>query len=214
MRNVSSNVRSFNASILTLLIINSIELIVGIISLLFFLSPQRTEKRVKQALHCFCCCIIRNDELIDSLVSGIMSLPSFDAYSMTDVLAGLHMTNLVYHHKGRIINMIPDPQERLLVKRMRVHEYLAYLHQHADQLKEGLQSSSWCHEPSMSAPSTDETLRDEKGEECVVLGRRNASDLFDHCDVELGFGSSVMKRLTYGITKDRLTVSVSSRSFI
>ena len=182
----------------------------GIISLLFFLSPKRTEKRVKEVLHCFCCCIIRNDELIDSLVSGIMSLPSFDAYSMTDVIAGLHMTNLVYHHKSRVINQIADPEERLLVKCMRVHEYLTYLHQHADQLKESLHSSSWCHQSAMSVPSSNEILRDENGEECVILGRRNASDVFDHFDVELGYGGSVMKRLAYGITKPRLTVSVSS----
>ena len=195
---------------MTLLIVNGIELVLGIISLLFFLSPKRTEKRVKEILHCFCCCIIRNDELIDSLVSSIMSLPSFDAYSMTDVIAGLHMTNLVYHHKSRVINQIADPEERLLVKCMRVHEYLTYLHQHADQLKESLQSSSWCHQSAMSVPSSNEILRDENGEECVILGRRNASDVFDHFDVELGYGGSVMKRLAYGITKPRLTVSVLS----
>lgn len=117
----------FYAYIVVLMILNGVELVLSITGTVLLISPKRTEGRVRRLLRCCCCCVIHDDEVIDTLVSGIMELPSFQELSFTDVLIGLIMTNIVFHDKKKIVASIADPDERLSVRMMRVHEYMNYL---------------------------------------------------------------------------------------
>ena len=117
----------FYAYIIVLMILSGAELVLSITSTVLLISPKRTEGRVRRLLRCCCCCVIHDDEVIDTLVSGIMELPSFQELSFTDVLIGLIMTNIVFHDKKKIVASIADPDERLRVRMMRVHEYVNYL---------------------------------------------------------------------------------------
>ena len=109
------------------MILSGAELVLSITGTVLLISPKRTEGRVRRLLRCCCCCVIHDDEVIDTLVSGIMELPSFQELSFTDVLIGLIMTNIVFHDKKKIVASIADPDERLSVRMMRVHEYMNYL---------------------------------------------------------------------------------------
>ena len=120
----------FYSSIVLLMIVSSVEWIVAIVFTLFSCSPTVSEKRVRNSLRILCCCVIRDNEIIDSVVSNIMKLPSFRSFSFTDILAGLLMTNMVFHDKNRVIKQLVDPDERLRVRMMRVHEYIEYVYQH------------------------------------------------------------------------------------
>ena len=105
-----------------------VELSIAFIFTLITCSPKVSEKRVRFGLHCLCCCIIRDNDIIDNLVSGIMRQPSFRTFSLSDIVAGLLMTNLVYHEKNNLIKHIADPDERLRIRTMRVHEFIEFIH--------------------------------------------------------------------------------------
>ena len=208
------------------MVISGIEAVFGIVLLVMFLSPRITESRVRRVLHLLCCCVIRDDEVIDSLVSGIMKLPSFDNFSMTDIIAGLLMTNMVYHDKKKTIAAISDPQERLQVKTMRVHEYIKYLKKNSDRFHLSAEAISRAslgrhstllnlhraRSVSSRHSETEEIVHDEDGQECTVLSCKKEDDIFDSFDIEYGIGSEVMRRLQYGIDKERLTVFLGIES--
>lgn len=105
-----------------------VELSIAFIFTIFTCSPKVSEKRIRFGLHLLCCCIIRDNNIIDSLVSIIMRQPSFRTFSLSDIVAGLLMTNLVYHEKNNLIKHIPNPDERLRIRTMRVHEFIEYIH--------------------------------------------------------------------------------------
>ena len=105
-----------------------VELSIAFIFTIITCSPKVSEKRVRMGLHILCCCIIRDNDIIDSLVSGIMRQPSFRTFSLSDIVAGLLMTNLVYHEKNKLIKRIPDPDERLRIRVMRVNEFIEFIH--------------------------------------------------------------------------------------
>lgn len=121
-------VHGFYAFIIAILVLNGVEFVVSIVGMCFVISPKRTESRVRRFLRCCLCCIIHDDEVIDALVNGIMELPSFQEFAFTDVILGLIMTNIVFHDKKKTITTIADPDERLRVRKMRVNEYVEYLH--------------------------------------------------------------------------------------
>lgn len=208
-----------------LMILSGTEALLGIVLLVMFLSPKITENRVRRVLHLLCCCIIRDDEVIDSLVSGIMKLPSFENFSMTDIIAGLLMTNMVYHDKKKTIAAISDPQERLQVKTMRVHEYIKYMNKNSDRFHlsaesisraslgrhSSLLNSRRAHSISGHQTNTGEIVHDEDGRECTVLSYKKEDDIFDNFDIECGIGSEVMRRFQYGIDKERLTVDMKMK---
>lgn len=112
------------------LVISIGELILTILSVLLFLSPRLTEKRIRTFLRFSCCCIIKDDEVLNSLVCWIASQQSFKDFSLTDVILGLLMTNMIFHDKRNLMNDIDYPDERLEVRTMRVHEYIQYIHNH------------------------------------------------------------------------------------
>lgn len=216
---------SFYTCLILLMVISGVEAILGIVLIIAFLSPKITEKRVRRILHLLCCCVIRDDEVIDSLVSGIMQLPSFENFSITDIIAGLLMTNMVYHDKKKIIAAIADPQERLQVKMMRVHEYIEYLKKNSDRFHLSAESirraSLGRHSSTLNArrarsihiypPDDAEIVHDEDGCECTILSCKKEDDIFDGFDIECGIGSDIMRRIQYGIDKERLTVIVREK---
>ena len=104
-----------------------VELSIAFIVTIITCSPKASERRIRTTLHIFCCCIIRDNDIIDSLVSGIMRQPSFRTFSLSDVIAGLLMANLVYHQKNKLIKSISNPDERLRIRTMRVNEFIEYI---------------------------------------------------------------------------------------
>ena len=217
--------KTFYTCMILLMILSGTEALLGIVLLVMFLSPKITENRVRRVLHLLCCCIIRDDEVIDSLVSGIMKLPSFENFSMTDIIAGLLMTNMVYHDKKKTIAAISDPQERLQVKTMRVHEYIKYMNKNSDRFHlsaesisraslgrhSSLLNSRRAHSISGHQTNTGEIVHDEDGRECTVLSYKKEDDIFDNFDIECGIGSEVMRRFQYGIDKELLTVDMKMK---
>ena len=107
-------VHGFYAFIIAILVLNGVEFVVSIVGMCFVISPKRTESRVRRFLRCCLC--------------GIMELPSFQEFAFTDVILGLIMTNIVFHDKKKTVTTIADPDERLRVRKMRVNEYVEYLH--------------------------------------------------------------------------------------
>ena len=75
-----------------------------------------------------------------------------------------------------------------------------------DQAVTSLSSESVEANPIISVDRQQETVRDEKGEECIVIHKRSADDIFSGMDIEMGRNSVIMSRMMYGINKDRLNV--------
>lgn len=124
----AEDVYGFYAFIITIMVLCIVEFSVSIIGICLVISPKRTESRVRHFLRCCFCCIIHDDEVIDALVNGIMELPSFQDFAFTDVIIGLIMTNIVFHDKKNVVSTISNPDERLRIRKMRVNEYIEYLH--------------------------------------------------------------------------------------
>lgn len=76
-----------------------------------------------------------------------------------------------------------------------------------DQAVTSLSSDSIEADSLTSVDRQHETVRDEKGEECIVIHKRSADDIFSGMDIEMGRNSVIMSRMMYGINKDRLNVS-------
>lgn len=130
-RHIYDNPTSFYTLLVTLMCLSLIEFCFSILFTLLFLSPRLTEKRIRRILRYGCCGIIKDNEVLDSLVFTMSSLPSFKDFSLSDILLGLLMTNMIYYDKKEIIKGIDDPDERLRVKKMRVHEYIEYVNSHS-----------------------------------------------------------------------------------
>ena len=121
------NHTSFYTTLIILIILCSVELITSIISSILLLSPRLTEKRIRRILRIVCCCTIHDDEVLDSIVYWMAAQPSFKDLSLSDIVLGLLMTNMIYHDKKITIEGIDNPDERVAVTKMRVHEYIEYL---------------------------------------------------------------------------------------
>ena len=215
---------AWHTSLIILAIISLVEIIGGILIILPFLSPKPSESRTRRILKFCCCCIIKDDEVIDSLVSSIMHFPSFNAFSFTDIIAGLIMTNLVYHEKKKVIADFVDSSEKLEVKTMRVHEYLDYLRKRnlssdlfsstsvrrkslAPRSKLSARSVVSLRSSSSNTFSKGEEVFDNKGRKCVVLSHRKEDGIFEGVrDMEAGVDASVIARMQYDITPDKLEV--------
>ena len=215
---------AWHTSLITLAVISLVEIIGGVLIILPFLSPKPSETRTRRILKFCCCCIIKDDEVIDSLVSTIMRFPSFNAFSFTDIIAGLIMNNLVYHEKKKVISSLVDSSEKLQVKTMRVHEYLNYLRKHdlssdpfsstsvrrkslAPQAKLSTRSVVSLQSSNSSNFSKGEEVVDKKGRKCVVLSHQKEDGIFEGVrDMEAGVDASVVARMQYNITPDKLEV--------
>lgn len=112
------------------MVITLTECLLTIVATLLILSPLMTESRIRNFLRLTCCCFIHDDEVLDTLVYWISSQQSFKGFSLTDIIIGLLMTNMIYHDKRAIVREIDNPDERLEVKKMRVHEYIQYIKDH------------------------------------------------------------------------------------
>ena len=216
----------WHTSLIILAVVSLVEIIGGVLIILPFLSPKPSETRTRRIFKFCCCCIIKDDEVIDSLVSSIMRFPSFNAFSFTDIIAGLIMTNLVYHEKKKVIADLVDSSEKLDVKTMRVHEYLDYLRKR--DLSLDIFSSTSVRRKSLAPHSklstrsvvslrssnnssgsfsTGEEVVDKKGRKCVVLSHRKEDGIFEGVrDMEAGVDASVVARMQYDITPDKLEV--------
>lgn len=129
------NHTSFYTTLIILIILCSVELITSIISSILLLSPRLTEKRIRRILRIVCCCTIHDDEVLDSIVYWMAAQPSFKDLSLSDIVLGLLMTNMIYHDKKITIEGIDNLDERIAVKKMRVHEYIEYLNNKSKDYK-------------------------------------------------------------------------------
>ena len=129
------NHTSFYTTLIILIILCSVELITSIISSILLLSPRLTEKRIRRILRIVCCCTIHDDEELDSIVYWMAAQPSFKDLSLSDIVLGLLMTNMIYHDKKITIEGIDNLDERIAVKKMRVHEYIEYLNNKSKDYK-------------------------------------------------------------------------------
>ena len=216
----------WHTSLIILSVIAIIEIVFGILILLPFLSPRISESRARRMLKFWCCCIIKDDEVFDSLVATLMRFPSFEQFSFTDTIAGLIMTNLVYHEKKKVIATLTDSAEKLRVKTMRVHEYLNYLRKldmpgnlFSDQ---AVRRKSLAYPKSLSAYSVTSlqsaedgelekggSVVDKKGRRCVILRHHKEDGIFEGMrDVEAAVDEVLRKRMQYEITPERLDVGM------
>lgn len=108
-----------------------IEFILSLVCTLIFVSPRLTEKRIRRILRLACCGTIKDDEVLNSIVYYISSHPSFKDFSLSDIVLGMLMTNMIYYDKKGTIKEIDNPDERLEVKKMRVDEYIEYINSHS-----------------------------------------------------------------------------------
>lgn len=101
--------------------------------------PTFTKTGLKRILESAMIRIIFNDQTLTMLVETLLSTSSFQDLCITDIMCGLLLSNIVWHHKRES----GVPLNR--VKNLSLDQYLAFLKEHPE-------------EPQSQQPKQEETL--------------------------------------------------------
>ena len=100
-----------------------------VISVLMLTVPKLTKTGLKRILESAVIRIVCNDQTLSVLAETLLSTSSFHDLCITDILCGLLLNNLVWHHKresGVPLNA---------VKNLPLDQYLVYLKEHPEELQ-------------------------------------------------------------------------------
>lgn len=100
-----------------------------IASVLLLTVPKLTKTGLKRILESTLIRIVYNDQTLNLLAETLLSTSSFQDLCISDIMCGLLLNNIVWHHKresGVPLNA---------VKNLSLAEYLDYLKKHSEELQ-------------------------------------------------------------------------------
>lgn len=100
-----------------------------IASVLLLTVPKLTKTGLKRILESTLIRIVYNDQTLNLLAETLLSTSSFQDLCISDIMCGLLLNNIVWHHKRE--SGVPLDA----VKNLSLAEYLDYLKQHPEELQ-------------------------------------------------------------------------------